>query len=89
MNQDQVKNVSFTLQAVAVVPSNTVDLPTPGLLFLDESSTEGVVKVDLVGGGTCKFAITKAGAIPIMPIVKRVYVADTTAAGIFVNPIAQ
>jgi hypothetical protein len=89
MNQDQLKNVSFTLQAVVVVPSNTVDLATPGQLFLDEASAEGVVKVDLLKGGTCVFAITKAGGIPCCPIVKRVYVLGTTATGIFVNPLAQ
>ena len=91
MNEDQIKNVAFTNKAIAVdtLKSNTVDLETPGILFLDETSTEGVVKVDLVGGGTCVFAITKAGAIPIMPVVKRVYVLGTTAVNIFVNPIAQ
>lgn len=90
MYEDQIKNVSFTLKAVAVVPSDTDDLPTPGLLFLDEGSTEGNVKVDLIGGGTRIFAITKAGAIPIMPIVKKVYATGgTTAVNIYVNPIAQ
>ena len=89
MFQDQIKNVSFTLKAVAVVPSNTADLETPGQLFLDESSTEGNVKVDLIEGGTCTFAITKAGGIPCCPIVKKVYATGTTAVNIFVNPLAQ
>jgi len=89
MFEDQVKNVSFTLQAVAVVPSNTVDLLNPGQLFLDEASTEGNVKVDLLNGGTCTFAITKAGGIPCCPVVKKVYALGTTAVGIFVNPLAQ
>lgn len=89
MYEDQIKNVSFTLKAIAVTPSNDADLETPGYLFLDANSTEGNVKVDLVGGGTCTFAITKAGGIQCAPIVKKVYATLTTATGIFVNPIAQ
>lgn len=89
MYADQIKNASFTLQAIAVTPSNTVDLPTPGQIFIDQTGTEGNVKVDLINGGTLVLAMVKDTPLPLCPIVKRVYVTGTTAANIFVNPLAQ
>jgi len=92
MYSDQIKNISFTLQAVAVTPSDTVDLPTPGQIFLDSTGTEGLVKVDLVGGGTLILTLAKETPHALCPIVKRVYATGqggTAAAGIFVNPLAQ
>jgi len=86
---DQVKNVSFTLQAISVTPSNTVDLPNPGQIFIDQTGTEGNVKVDLVNGGTLVLAMLKDTPLALCPIVKRVYATGTTAVGIFVNPLAQ
>jgi len=95
MNQDQIKNVAFTLQAIEVVPSDTEDIldangnPTPGQIFLDSTGTEGAVKVDLVGGGTLILTLAKETPHALCPIVKKVYVTGTDAEGIFVNPIAQ
>lgn len=89
MNQDQIKNVAFTLQAIEVVPSDTADLETPGQIFLDSTGTEGLVKVDLVGGGTLVLTLAKETPHALCPIVKKVYATGTTVEGIFVNPIAQ
>lgn len=89
LNQDQIKNISFTCKAIAVTPSNTVDLTTPGLIFIDQTGTEGNVKVDLINGGTLVLAMTKDMPLALCPVVKRVYASGTTASGIFVNPIAQ
>ncbi len=89
MNTDQIKNISFTLQAVAVTPSDTVDLEYPGTIFLDSTGTEGTVKVELVNGGTLTLNLTKETPHPLMPVVKRVYATGTTASGIKVNYLAQ
>lgn len=84
---DQVKRAMFITQAVAVVPADNAELPKPGLLFLDEASTEGNVKVDLYNGGTIVLALRKSENLP--HVVKKVYATGTTAAGVFVNPIEQ
>jgi len=86
---DQSKNLMFICQAVAVTTSNTVDLGTPGNLFLDGSGTEGEVKVDLLNGGTITVALTKALCFANACVVKRVYTTGTTAINIFLNPISQ
>lgn len=83
---DQIKNITFVRKALAVTPSDSADLAYPGTLFLDQSSTEGNVKVDLIDGGTVTIAMKKGVYDPI--VVKRVYATDTTAVGIFLNPLA-
>ena len=88
--QDQIKNLFFTCAAVAVTPSDTVDLPIPGTLFLDNTGTEGNVKVDLLNGGTVVIAITKALCFANTCVVKRVYATGgTTAETLFLNPVQQ
>jgi hypothetical protein len=57
------------------------------VLFLDNSSTEGVVTVDLLNGGTVILDLKKGIYDAI--IVRKVYEEGTTALGIFVNPISQ
>lgn len=79
----------FTCAAVEVTPSDTEDLAKPGTLFLDDSGTEGLVKVDLIDGGTVKLSLTKALCFANTCIVKKVYTTDTAASGILLNPISQ
>ena len=85
--EDQVKRALFVSKAVAVTPSDTVDLAIPGEIFLDQNSTEGNVKVDLMNGGTITITLRKGDIPPFL--VRRVYATGTTAVGIFVNPIEQ
>lgn len=82
---DQIKKAMFISGAVAVVPNDNANLPRPGVMFLDEASTEGNAKVDLFDGGTITLALKKGDAQPFL--VKKVYATGTTALGIFVNPV--
>lgn len=86
MKQDELNNLSIIQQAIAVVPSDDEDLTIPGLIFIDEDGTEGVVVVDLMFGGKIKIKLNKGNDVPYY-YVKKVYATDITAAGIFVNPV--
>lgn len=87
MYEDQIKRALFVAKAVAVTPSDSANLAIPGEIFLDQTSTEGNVKVDLMNGGTITIALRKGDIPPYL--VKKVYATDTTAVGIFVNPLEQ
>lgn len=84
---DQIKRALFVSKAVAVTPSDSTDLAIPGEIFIDEAGTEGNVKVDLLNGGTITIALRRGEVPPYL--VKKVYATDTTAVGIFVNPLEQ
>lgn len=87
MYEDQIKRALFVAKAVAVTPNDSANLAIPGEIFLDQTSTEGNVKVDLMNGGTITIALRKGDIPPYL--VKKVYATDTTAVGIFVNPLEQ
>ena len=87
MEEDQVKNVSFTLGAIPVTPSDTVDLKVPGTVFIDQDGTEGNVHLGLLNGGEITVALMKDTPCALCPIVKRVYATGTTASGIKLNPL--
>ena len=84
---------SFHIQAgQLVVPSDTTNLPYPGTLFLDESSTIGVVTVELLGddpGMSHVINLQKgsSGAVYDSMIVRKVYSTGRIATIIYVNPI--
>lgn len=61
----------------SVTPSDTVDLPNPGVLYI---SGAGDVKFITVGGQTQTLTIAAATFLPIQ--VARVYATLTTATGI-------
>jgi hypothetical protein len=88
MTQDQFYNLAFIINAIPVEKSDTKDLSNPGILFLDQNSTEGNVKVDLLEGGTVTIALTKANSTPFF-VVKKVHSTNTTAVGIYVSPITK
>ena len=69
---------TFGTRAVAVTPSDTVDLTNSGFLYVGAA---GDVKVDTSDGDTVTFTALAAGIVhPIR--VKRVYSTGTTATNI-------
>ena len=86
LNAETLFNVLLVGAGVPVVPDSDKDLAVPGILFLDNTGTEGTVIVDLLNGGTVTLAMTKN--TPLLFLVKRVR-AGGTAAGILLNPLSQ
>jgi hypothetical protein len=83
--QDQALKSLLIGSAHVVTPSDTLDLPSPGVLFLDNSGTEGNVKADLVEGGTITFALSKT--IRNYFLVSRVWATGTAAVGILIDTL--
>lgn len=73
----KVKKENYT-GAVAITPSNTVDLTDPVSAL--HISVAGTLKVDMVNGETVSFPVVPAGIFEIA--VKRVYATGTAATGI-------
>lgn len=83
----QIANLQVCSNAAAVTPSNTVDLSTPGIIYVDDTTSGTNVKVDTINGQTITITSVAEGSFvggnhPI--IVKRVYATGTTADTLFV-----
>lgn len=66
--------------AAVVTPSDSTDLPSPGILFVGGA---GNVRVDTIGGQTVTINGVTAGTT-LRLLVKRVYSTSTTATNITV-----
>lgn len=88
ISPDSLMNLLYITEAVDVTPSDTEELAVPGLIFLDNDSTEGLVKVELLNGGATVIDMPK-NSIPYPYIVRKVFVDVTTATGIKLNRISQ
>lgn len=87
INKETLMNLLYISKSEIVVKSDIADLPTPGLLFLDETSVEGNIKIEMLNGGIVTIAFQKGVIHPF--IVKKVFATGTTATNIFINPISQ
>jgi hypothetical protein len=78
----QIQNLDAASNAAVVTPSNTVDLPQPGVIYIDDTASGAEVKVDTINGQTVTFEGVQEGTRlggGTGIIVKRVYATGTTA----------
>lgn len=67
----------------AVTPSDTVDLPTPGMLYIGSIAGGTALKVITKGGQTVTFTVVAVGLFQGLE-VERVFSTGTTASAIHV-----
>ncbi len=75
--------IEYEGNGAAVTPSDTVDLPNSGILYIGGAGS-GNLKVDLIDGGTVSFTDIPAGTWIDRVRVKRVYATGTDVTSILV-----